>query len=260
MVKFQLTTCSKLKPYARYRISVGKRALVLSAGGMFGAYQAGVWDVLHHSFQPDIVIGASVGSLNGYQIACGCPPDELIARWISLDRSRSILDAGALETTIRAMCKSAPRCDFGLVVTETRTCRPRLFHGPEVTWKHIAASCGVPVFLPTYRIDGVHYSDGGIIDPLPLWAALELGATDIVTVDLLKERPLAIRALVSALRAFSGYKRPATDGVRVIDISPSERLGDIRASVYWRRDNAERWIDRGRKDALAARHQFTFPL
>lgn len=36
----------------------------------------------------------------------------------------------------------------------------------------------------------------------------------------------------------------------MIDISPSDRLGDERESVYWTRSNAERWIELGRKDAL----------
>ena len=53
-------------------------ALVLSAGGMFGAYQAGAWNVLSQRFQPDMVVGTSVGALNGWAIAGGCPPDELL--------------------------------------------------------------------------------------------------------------------------------------------------------------------------------------
>src|ERR1035438_5321759 len=53
-------------------------ALVLSAGGMFGAYQAGAWNVLSRRFQPDLVVGASVGALNGWAIAGGCSPAELL--------------------------------------------------------------------------------------------------------------------------------------------------------------------------------------
>ncbi len=39
-----------------------KTALVLSAGGMFGAYQAGAWGEISARFQPDLVVGASAGS------------------------------------------------------------------------------------------------------------------------------------------------------------------------------------------------------
>src|ERR1039457_6584211 len=56
-------------------------ALVLSAGGMFGAYQAGVWNVLSRRFQPDLVVGTSAGALNGWAIAGGCPPAELVDMW-----------------------------------------------------------------------------------------------------------------------------------------------------------------------------------
>ena len=40
-------------------------ALVLSAGGMYGAYQAGAWRVLAERFQPDLIVGASIGAVNG---------------------------------------------------------------------------------------------------------------------------------------------------------------------------------------------------
>ncbi|HZL57950.1 MAG TPA: patatin-like phospholipase family protein [Bryobacteraceae bacterium] len=59
----------------------GKTALVLSAGGMFGAYRAGARQAIAERFQPDIAIGASVGALNGWLIASGCPPEQVIEQW-----------------------------------------------------------------------------------------------------------------------------------------------------------------------------------
>jgi predicted acylesterase/phospholipase RssA len=56
-------------------------ALVLSAGGMFGAYQAGAWNVLSKRFQPDLVAGTSVGAINGWAIAGGCSAADLLAMW-----------------------------------------------------------------------------------------------------------------------------------------------------------------------------------
>jgi predicted acylesterase/phospholipase RssA len=237
-----------------------KRALVLSAGGMFGAYQAGVWEVLHRSFKPDLIVGASVGSLNGYLIACGSAPDDLIRRWQSLGDvnqvrwrmarlASGLLDPGPLEMLIQEICQTAPECEYALVATETRTCRPRLFAWPDITWKHIAASCGVPVFLPTHQINGVYYSDGGLVDPLPLWAALELGATEVVTVDVMNRRPLPVRAAIGVLQAWAGYKRPQPERVQVLEINPSRPLGSVRDSIYWSRANTDRWIELGRQDA-----------
>src|SRR5438874_8354549 len=59
-----------------------KTALVLSAGGMFGAYQAGAWKAIAEYAPPDIVVGASVGALNGWPIASGCTPAHLMERWL----------------------------------------------------------------------------------------------------------------------------------------------------------------------------------
>ena len=45
---------------------MGKKAVVLSGGGAKGGYQIGVWKVLRQmGFTPDIVVGTSVGALNG---------------------------------------------------------------------------------------------------------------------------------------------------------------------------------------------------
>ena len=167
----------------------GKTALVLSAGGMFGAYQAGVWDVLQNQVGFDIVVGASVGSLNGCLIAKGFSGAQLNERWLRLGDTVDVrwripqylsdgcLDSSRLQVLIRDLCDAGPTiCDFGVVATECRTMRPRLFRGDEIEWTHIAASCAVPLFLQHFRIDGKLYTDGGLIDPLPVWAALEMGA------------------------------------------------------------------------------------
>jgi NTE family protein len=53
--------------------------LVLSGGNALGAFQAGVYEALHtHGLQPDWVVGASIGAINGALIA-GSPPAGRIA-------------------------------------------------------------------------------------------------------------------------------------------------------------------------------------
>ncbi len=48
--------------------------LVLQGGGALGAYQAGVYQALHESgFEPDWVIGTSIGAINGALIAGNAP-------------------------------------------------------------------------------------------------------------------------------------------------------------------------------------------
>ena len=116
----------------------GKTALVLSAGGMFGAYQAGAWQVLEELFSPDLVIGASVGSLNGWVIASHQPASELVERWMALDELRTIsfriprswadglIEAQLLENWIRELADTVPQIPFGLVTTHLPSLRPRL--------------------------------------------------------------------------------------------------------------------------------------
>src|SRR6187549_1474157 len=57
------------------------RALVLSGGGLWGAWQAGAWSVLAEEFKPDLIVGASIGSINGYMLASGVSPAALMERW-----------------------------------------------------------------------------------------------------------------------------------------------------------------------------------
>jgi NTE family protein len=241
----------------------GRTALVLSAGGMFGAYQAGVWLELSRVFDPDIVVGASAGSLNGWLVASRAEPEELAAQWMQLGHRAAVrwkvprslndgvVDNSALEEWVRNTCSTCNLSRrFGVVVTRMPNLRPVLFESPNVDWRHVVDSCAVPVFLPNYSIDGETYSDGGIIDPLPLWAALQMGATTIVTVNVLKHRPWFMRTIVGTLQALTAYRQRDCSGVRIVDISPSGRLGSFRDSMYWDAGRIGKWIEQGRRDAL----------
>ena len=71
---------------------------------------------------------------------------------------------------------------FAVAVTDLLRMKPLVFENDEVTWRHIAASCAVPGLFRQYWIDGRLCSDGGLLNPLPVWAAVQLGATHIVAV------------------------------------------------------------------------------
>ena len=75
---------------------------------------------------------------------------------------------------------TGPGWIIAVVVTDLLRLKPGIFRGSEVTWRHLAASCAVPLVLPQVRIDGRWYSDGGLLNPLPVYAAVELGATEIL--------------------------------------------------------------------------------
>src|SRR5689334_11425208 len=128
-----------------------KTALVLSAGGMFGAYQAGAWRELAARFQPDMVIGTSVGALNGWAIAGGCAPDDLVCYWTDPATAGFLrwrvkrpwlgfFDAASFRASVDRLYGSyTPRIPFGVVMTELAGLRSRLVRSPEVTPKHLEA-------------------------------------------------------------------------------------------------------------------------
>src|SRR5690242_7216857 len=120
-----------------------KTALVLSAGGMFGAYQAGAFRIISEYNPPDIVIGASVGALNGWVIAGGCQAEELARRWLDPQSGSALslfpnagwrngwFDPAALRSQAEALYREfRPQLPFALVVTELPWLRTHLVHGP----------------------------------------------------------------------------------------------------------------------------------
>jgi predicted acylesterase/phospholipase RssA len=129
-------------------------ALVLSGGGLFGAWQAGAWSALAGRLQPDLVVGASVWSLNGYLIAGRGEPGR-IARTVAGPGLRQVsrpsiehsIDDGALSMKI----------SYALTVTDILRLKPADLPGWADTWQHIAASCALPGVLPQIRIGGRFY-------------------------------------------------------------------------------------------------------
>jgi NTE family protein len=226
------------------------RALVLSGGGLFGAWQAGAWSVLADRVTPDLIVGASVGSLNGYLIASGATPEELRQMWLDPTFARF----GDLESNIRRMMsRYTPRMRFAITATELPRMKPRIFRDSEITWQHLAASCALPFVLPQVRIGTQWYSDGGLLGALPLWAAAELGATRMMALQALPEPPSWwLGHGVRAFRAIAGHNPAVPPGIEVQEIRPSRRLGSVRDTARWKRGNIERWLEQGAEDAAGA--------
>lgn len=234
---------------------------------MFGAYQAGVWEVLSDTFTPDLVVGASIGALNAWAIAGGCPREELRDLWLDVPEAAAyrwrvprnplggIVDANALEGRIRNLhARFRPRMPIGIVITDLLRLRPVLVQNADITWEHLAASCAVLGVLPQVRLNGRVFSDGGLLGALPLWAAVEMGADRIVAINAMPRMPATVRTAVSALRSLSRHRPPDPVNVEVTAISASARLGGVRDAVFWNRDNAERWLKLGRRDAVELKH------
>jgi predicted acylesterase/phospholipase RssA len=219
-----------------------KRALVLSGGGMFGAWQAGAWRALADRFRPDLVVGASVGSLNGYAIACGATPEELAAFW----RESRMGSLANLPETIRVMMRrGTPRVEYAVVLTDLLRLKPRVFSGSEITWRHLAASCAIPGVLRQYKIEGRWYSDGGLLNPLPVYAAVDLGATQILAFHPLWPQTPLVQPLIRGFVHVFGHHPPLPSGVELLTIKTDRPLGSMNDALRWRRENIDRWLELG---------------
>ena len=223
-------------------------ALVLSAGGMFGAWQVGVWKALSGRFQPDLVVGASAGALNGWAIAGGASAEDLKESWLDPATSKILLlrRPEALFQVARSLYnRFRPHLPIGVPLVEFPRLRARLARNEEIRWEHLAASCSIPLWFPPVRIGDKRYVDGGLRAALPLWAAEEMGATRAIAVSAF-ELPMA------ALLRFVVVPPTTSDRLSVIRIKPSEPLGPLHHAMLWSPTRLRRWMDLGEYDGNMA--------
>jgi NTE family protein len=187
---------------------VGKQpttAFVLGGGGNLGAVQVGMVHALFdHGVRPDLVVGCSVGALNGAAIA-GDPPvggaERLVDIWRNLNSSEVFPTAGI--TSVLALLRKGRHAlgsntglrrlieelatfrnfedatiPFQVVATSLTSGAERWFgSGPIV--EPILASAALPAVFPPVTIDGELHVDGAVVNNVPIRRAAELGATRI---------------------------------------------------------------------------------
>jgi NTE family protein len=179
-------------------------AFVLAGGGSFGAVQVGMLRALvEHGVMPDLVVGSSVGAINGAYFAAA--PDlegiaKLEAIWRSLRRSevfpvglRSMLgllaprnflvDPDGLRRIIeeRLPYRKLEQARIPLYIVATDILAGtavRLSKGPVV--EALLASCAIPAAFPPVRIGERHLIDGAVASNTPLSVAVELGARRLI--------------------------------------------------------------------------------
>ncbi|HEC09328.1 MAG TPA: patatin-like phospholipase family protein [Acidimicrobiales bacterium] len=179
-------------------------AFVLSGGASLGAVQVGMLEALVDSgIRPDLIVGTSVGAINGGWIAGPGGLDDLARLdrvWRGLER-RSVFPfapIGALKgvlgrrdhivppDALRRLIEENLRFDrledaavpFHVVVAEVlRAVDVRLSEGPAA--EAILASSSIPGVLPPVRLRGTVYVDGGPVNNTPVSHAVELGADQI---------------------------------------------------------------------------------
>ena len=252
------------------------RALVFSAGGAFGAYQAGAWQALEErGFRPEIVVGASVGAINAAAVARGCSAKRLqqwwrdptsdVFRWNWPPKRLGLLDPRPLESRLEELFRefrpSAEGVKLLVTLTELSSTRIRVISDGRVTPRALLASCAVPFVYPPLKLEGRWYADGGLFCRLPLQVAAEAGATEIVSVDLLAAPPsVLLRGVMNAaIRLRRLWVRETTslpEGIRECRVEPSRPLGGSFEMLRWDLARVNRWIETGYADAAAAWERF----
>jgi NTE family protein len=179
-------------------------AFVLSGGGNLGAIQAGMLRALTQAgVRPDLIVGTSVGSLNGAWIAShdlADGVDELVNIWLRIRRS-DIFPAelfGGLQgflgrrdhlvssTGLRRLLRReipARRFDelitpFHAVATNIRTGEAILLSDGDLA-DAVCASAAIPGVFPMVEIGGQALVDGGVVNNCAISQAIALGATTV---------------------------------------------------------------------------------
>lgn len=227
-------------------------AFVLSGGGSLGSIQVGMLlGLAEANIAPDLIVGTSVGALNGGWVASR--PDAagigaLADLWRSLSRSDVFptrLTVGLLgfvgqrrhlvpDTGLRRLLKhhlgfqrleEAP-IPLHVVATDVLSGQDVLLSTGDAV-DAIAASAAIPALLPPVRINGRDLIDGGVVNNTPLSHAVALGATTVWVLPTgyscaMPESPKG--ALAMAMHAFT----LAINQRLAIDVARFEQTADVR--------------------------------
>jgi NTE family protein len=190
-------------------------AIVLGGGGVLGATQVGMLRALLESgIRPGLVVGTSVGAINGAAIAAapnmagvenlaglwaslaeaGMFTDNMIARASTLARYRTHLYSSAPLRKLLAAHLPATfaslEIGFQCVAASIERASAHWFSsGPLI--EAVMASAAVPGLLPPVVINSEHFLDGGLVHSIPVGRALALGARDVYVLHVGRiEQPL----------------------------------------------------------------------
>lgn len=171
--------------------------VALGSGGARGFAHIGVLQALEeHGIPVDVVAGASMGSLVGALYVTGSTP-RFMAKFAAEMRRRYWVDFSVPKLGILAGDKvrslvhlmTQGRCiyqtdkPFAVVATDLLSRRNVTFRDETIA-DAVRASISIPgVFVP-YAWNGGLFVDGGVLDPVPVDAALALGADIVIAVDV----------------------------------------------------------------------------
>ena len=191
-------------------------AFVLGGGGVLGAHEVGMLRALTEAgIRPDLVVGTSVGALNGVFVAAHRDPAVAVTELAAVWRDGVAAEAfgGSLFGRVRTLARSGTHLHdneplrrlleglpveriedlalpFQCVAASIERAAAHWFvAGPIVP--AVLASAAVPGLLPPVRVGQEHFLDGGLVYSIPIGRALELGARTVYVLHVGRiERPL----------------------------------------------------------------------
>jgi NTE family protein len=184
-------------PVAR-KVKIG---LALGGGAARGFAHIGVIKALEaQGIVPDIVVGTSAGSVVGAMYASGYDGFTLQKMAMEMDeaaisdwalpffsKSSGVLKGEALQAYVNKAVHNQPieklKIPFGAVATDLKNGQPILFRRGN-TGMAVRASSAVPSVFQPVSIGGHTYVDGGLVAPVPVRFAKEMGAEFIIAVNI----------------------------------------------------------------------------
>jgi NTE family protein len=185
-------------PVVLRKVKIG---LALGGGAARGFAHIGVIKALEaQGIVPDIVVGTSAGSVVGALYASGLNGFALQRLALEMDeatisdwalplfsKSSGVLKGEALQAYVNKAVHNQPieklKIPFGAVATDLKSGQPILFRRGN-TGQAVRASSSVPGVFQPVNIGGRTYVDGGLVAPVPVRYAKEMGAEFVIAVNI----------------------------------------------------------------------------
>jgi len=250
-----------------------KIGLALGGGAAKGFAHIGVIKMLEaNGLKPDVVAGTSAGSVVGSLYASGMDPFQLQEKAVALDEGRirdvrlfsgGLVQGVALQDYVNAQVGKRPierlRMPFAAVATRLETGERTVFVRGN-TGQAVRASSSVPGVFEPVTIGQYQYVDGGVVSPVPVDAARQLGADFVIAVDISSKasgkRPDGMLGIVNQSISIMGQRLGEQELARA-DIVIRPDVTDYGSADFTRRNQA---ILEGEKAALAALPQIRAEL
>ena len=173
--------------------------LALGGGAARGFAHVGVIQVLEEAgIQPELVVGTSAGSLVAALYASGKTSAQLkrvaetmeeaeITDWMMPILNRGALRGEALARYVNSQVGGKlieqMKLPLGIVATDLHSGDPVLFRRGN-TGSAVRASSAVPAVFQPVKIGNREYVDGGLVAPVPVKQARDMGANVVIAVDI----------------------------------------------------------------------------